>query len=86
MTDKKINIFDHIKKWWKGYTAYLANVANRQVNTFSSMLSRLKNWEEGTFTTRKRIVDAINKAENANYIVHDFDWSTRAGKWNAPKQ
>lgn len=61
-------------------------MANRQVNTFSSTLSRLKNGEEGTFSTRKRIVDAINKAENADYIVHDFDWSNREGKWNGKKQ
>lgn len=86
MTSKKINIFDHIKQWGKWYTAYLANIANRQVNTFSSTLSRLKNGEEGTFATRKRIVDAINKAENADYIVHDFDWSNREGKWNGKKQ
>lgn len=81
----KINIFEHLKKWGKGYIAYLANVAGREPSTFRTFLSKLKKWGEGTFRTRNQMVQAINKVEQKDYVVNDFDWTWTPGNWNGKK-
>lgn len=81
----KINIFEHLEKWGKGYIAYLANVANKEHSTFRTFLSKLKKWGEGTFRTRNCLVQAINKVEQQEYTVSDFDWTWTPWKWYGKK-
>lgn len=86
MTNKKINIFDHLDKGGKGYVSYLAWVVGRQASTFNTYMSRLRNNWGGTFKSRQQIIKAINIVERTNYLVHDFEWTWEPGKWRGSKK